>query len=82
MLLYLDASTLQEILADVSAIVFNCVLIDELLAHNWTFLLKTRGIFSFLRHKINKRVRSEFCLFLQLICNCIDYCNLIVLLHR
>lgn len=34
LLLYLDASTLQKILADVSAVVLNCVLIYELLAHN------------------------------------------------
>lgn len=47
-LLYLDASTLQEILADVSAVVFNRVLVDELLAHNRPFLLKTRRDFSFL----------------------------------
>lgn len=34
LLLYLDASTLQKILADVSTVVLNCVLIYELLAHN------------------------------------------------
>lgn len=31
---YLDASALQKVLADVSTIVLNCVLIYELLAHN------------------------------------------------
>lgn len=44
---YLDASTLQKILADVSTVVLNCVLIYELLAHNKPFLLETRT-FSFL----------------------------------
>lgn len=34
LLLYLDASALQKILADVSTVVLNCVLIYELLAHN------------------------------------------------
>ena len=53
MLLYLDAATLQEVLADVSTIVFNCMLIDELLAHDWSFLLKARGVFSFLWQKVN-----------------------------
>lgn len=47
LLLYLDASTLQKILADVSTVVLNCVLINELLAHNYPFLLETRT-FSFL----------------------------------
>lgn len=34
LLLHLDASPLQKILADVSTVVLNCVLIYELLAHN------------------------------------------------
>lgn len=34
LLLYLDASALQKILADVSTVVLDCVLIYELLAHN------------------------------------------------
>lgn len=41
LLSYLDASALQKVLADVSTIVLNCVLIYELLAHNQPFLLKT-----------------------------------------
>ncbi len=45
---YLDTPTLKEILADVSTIVFNRVLVDKLLAHNWPFLLKTGRIFSLL----------------------------------
>lgn len=44
---YLDASTLQEVLADVAAVVFHRVLVDELLAHDRPLLLKTRH-FSFL----------------------------------
>lgn len=34
LLLYLDAPALQKILADVSTVVLDCVLVDELLAHN------------------------------------------------
>lgn len=39
---YLNAATLQEVLADVSSIVLYGMLVDELLAHNWPFLLKAR----------------------------------------
>lgn len=46
---YLDASALQEVLADVAAVVFNRVLVDELLAHDRPLLLKA-GHFSFLLH--------------------------------
>lgn len=38
---YFNASALDEIFTDVSAIVFNRVLIDKLLAHDWTFFLET-----------------------------------------
>lgn len=46
---HLDASALQEVLADVAAVVFNRVLVDELLAHDRPLLLKA-GHFSFLLH--------------------------------
>lgn len=45
---HLNAATLQEVLADVSSVVLNCVLVDELLAHDWSFLLKAGGHFSIL----------------------------------
>lgn len=59
MVLYLDASALQEILANVSPVVFHCVLVDELFAHYQSFLLKTGRIFSVLQNDI-KLVLSVF----------------------
>lgn len=55
---YLDAATLKEVLADVSTVVLNRMLTYELLAHDWSLLLKARGAFSLLQHKINENQAS------------------------
>lgn len=55
---HLDASTLQEVLADVAAVVFDRVLVDELFAHDWSLLLETRH-FSFLRHTQTHRTATN-----------------------
>lgn len=45
---YFDASTLKEIFTNVPPIVFNRMLINEFLAHDWTLLLETGRAFRFL----------------------------------
>lgn len=45
---YLDAAPLQEVFADVSTVVLDCVLIDELLAHDRSFLVKAWWVLSIL----------------------------------
>lgn len=49
---YFDASTLKEIFTNVPPIVFNCMLINEFLAHDWTLLLETGWPFRFLLQDI------------------------------
>lgn len=47
-LAYFDASTLEEIFTNVPPIVFNRMLINEFLAHDWTLLLETGWTFRIL----------------------------------
>lgn len=51
---YFDAATLQEVFADVSAVVFHRVLVDELLGHDGPFLLEASNPFPLLGNQHSK----------------------------